>query len=81
MCHSRSITRVTIMLYHRVWNEKCCWMWNILCTLARLVCGLLVCFMPYTSSIYKNCISLYYVVIIIDFLYAWYHFYRSFKST
>lgn len=77
MCHSRRITRFTIMLYNDNFKGKFCWIWNTVFSLARLVCGLLACFTPYTSSIYQNCISLYYVVIIIDFLHAWFLYYRK----
>ena len=77
MCHSRRITRFTIMLYNDDFKGKFCWIWNSVFSLARLVCGLLICFTPYTSSIYYNCMSVYYLVIIIDFLHAWFWYYKQ----
>ena len=77
MCHSRRITRFTIMLYNDNFKGKFCWIWNTVFSLARLVCGLLACFTPYTSSIYYNCMNVYYPVIIIDFLHAWFLYYRK----
>jgi hypothetical protein len=77
MCRSRRITRFTIMLYNNAWKGKFCWKWNSFSSLARLVCGLMVCFVPYTSDIYQKGISLYHFVVIIDFLYAWIWYFKS----
>jgi hypothetical protein len=73
-CQTRRITRFTIMLYNDKWKGKFCFYWNIFCTLARVALGAVACVTPYTSSAYQTCISLYYLVVGIDFLYAWYFF-------
>jgi hypothetical protein len=77
MCHSRRITRFKIMLYNDYFKSKFCGIWNSVCSLARLVCGLLACFTPYTSSIYYHCMPVYYLVIIIDFLHAWFWYVKK----